>query len=440
MPANGLSGFVSVTVRVDLMAYLDFFQLLAQGRPDDYPVAYEGARLVDWKTFRSRSRCFHQRDGGQRRRVILADPSPVDFLARLVAVLEAGDVPLIPPNFQPETLETLAGLPPPGDMPPLTLELFSSGSTGEPKCIPKSLRQLDAECHVLERCWGKAADGAGVVATTPHHHIYGLLFRLLWPLSAGRPFDSATCTDMGSLGERLHFVKDAVLISSPAQLSRIPELLDLSAFSQRPRLVFSSGGPLSMDTALKYAEAWGAAPVEIFGSTETGGIAWRQQSGAGGGWKPLPEVRVSADADGALLVHSPFLPDARALRIEDGVAFSTDGSFQLNGRLDRIVKIEEKRLSLPEMETWLASHALVSAAAVAPVGIGRRTMVGAVVVTRPDAPQSRREIVAELKRHLSRKFDDVLLPRRWRFVEALPYNERGKLQARDLVALLSTPL
>lgn len=414
-------------------------QLLADGRPDDHPVAYDGARLVCWKEFRQQVEDRRKLVGDGRHRVLLAEPSPLEFLAHLLAILADGDVPVIPPNFQPQTLQSFAALPAPDGLPAFTLEIYTSGSSGEPKCIRKAMRQLEAECRVQEHCWGAAADGTVVTATTPHHHIYGLLFRLLWPLYAGRPFDAASIAEPTALVERLAFLKDTLLVSSPAQLSRLPELLDLAAIRRKPRLVFSSGGPLDADTARRYRQAWDMPPIEIFGSTETGGIAWRRQT-EGADWTPLPEVRLAAAADGALLVRSPFLPDESAQRMEDAVEFGDDGSFVLRGRLDRIVKIEEKRLSLPEMEAWLGRHPAVSAVAVAPLRAGSRTVVGAVLVARDGSPETRRTLIADLKAHLRLKYDNVLLPRRWRFVEHLPYGERGKLAVEDLVTLLSTPL
>ncbi|HZX32590.1 MAG TPA: AMP-binding protein [Rhodocyclaceae bacterium] len=418
----------------------NILRLLADGRADDHPVAHDGCRPILWKEFRDRIEARRTGSTTERRRILLADPSPIDFLAGLLAALADGHVPVIPPNFQPETLAAFASMPASVALPPHTLELYTSGSTGEPKCIRKSLGQLEAECGVLESCWGEAAGGATVTATTPHHHIYGLLFRLLWPLTAGRPIDNATIGEPSSLSERLTALGDAVLVSSPAQLARWPQLTDLAAMAHRPRLVFSSGGPLPAEAACHYAETWGDAPIEVFGSTETGGIAWRRQSGGNSAWTPLPRVQLAPDADGALLVRSPFLPDDSPLRMEDAVEFAPDGSFILRGRLDRIVKIEEKRLSLPEMESWLDRHPAVATAAVVPVPMGRRTMVGAVVVLQPGLPEDRRSLVTTLKDHLGQRYDDVLLPRRWRFVERLPYSERGKLAVDDLVNLLSTPL
>jgi acyl-coenzyme A synthetase/AMP-(fatty) acid ligase len=203
--------------------------------------------------------------------------------------------------------------------------------------------------------------------------------------------------------------------------------------------VFSSGGPLRNDTANLVKRLWGAAPIEIYGSTESGGIAWRRQT-EDAHWTPLPEVLVDTASDGALLIRSPFIDGPMALRMEDMADLHADGRFTLSGRLDRIVKIEEKRLSLPEMEAWLAAHAAVGGCAVAPVSVDGRTFVGAVVVASPAHRIDRKSLVVMLKEHLRQKFDPVLLPRRWRFVEQLPYNERGKLPIETLVTLLNTPL
>lgn len=77
---------------------------------------------------------------------------------------------------------------PPFDMDAAQLVLFTSGSTGKPERIVKKVRQLDAEVHALQAAFGDtvAADSLQVLATVSHQHIYGLLFRVLWPLSAGR--------------------------------------------------------------------------------------------------------------------------------------------------------------------------------------------------------------------------------------------------------------
>ncbi len=66
------------------------------------------------------------------------------------------------------------------------LTLYTSGSSGTPKPIRKTLAQFNAEVHTLETQWGALVGDATVLGSVPHHHIYGLLFRVFWPLAAGR--------------------------------------------------------------------------------------------------------------------------------------------------------------------------------------------------------------------------------------------------------------
>jgi len=421
-------------------------QMLVAPRSPLATVAVTPEGCVSWAEFSQRiADCRRELAALPKQRLLLSDSDPLDFSIKLLAMLAEGHVPVIPPNFLPATLADI-GQRLAADALPQTpsIELYTSGSSGEPKRILKKLVQLEAECQSLEILWGNRVSGTTIVATVPHHHIYGLLFRLLWPLLAGRPFDTITAAEPATLVEQLTKHQDVVLISSPAHLARLPELVDLPHTPRKPRMVFSSGGQVATTVAKIFNDAWGAAPTEIFGSTETGGIAWRCQQQDSTAWMPIPGVTVDCDHDGALLVRSPFLPDDLSLRTEDAVEFLPDGRFVLRGRLDRIVKIEEKRLSLPEMESRLACHPLVKEAAVIPVTTakGKRVVIGALVVPSPAGSvlleKGRRELSSILANHLATTYDHVLLPRRWRFATQMPYNERGKLPLAVVASLFDT--
>ncbi|MBL8482995.1 MAG: AMP-binding protein [Rhodocyclaceae bacterium] len=421
--------------------YLGLAALVRRPRAGDVRLAVSGATDLYWRDLADAIAARCDAWAGARRRVLVADAAPLDFAASLLAALKLDHVAVIPPNLLPATLAEYSRLPLPRGLPTATLEMYTSGSSGKPKCVAKRLAQLDAECASLESCWGQAAGQAAVTGSVPFHHLYGLLFRLLWPLASGRVWDTEQCAEPAMLQERLQQLGDAVLVASPALLARLPSLLDLDAPRARPRLVFSSGGPLRARAAQFIARAWGAAPIEVYGSTESGGIAWRSQEREAAAWTALPGVELSRAEDGALVVRSPFLPDAAPLRMEDAVEFLPDGRFNLGGRLDRVVKIEEKRVDLSEIEQRLARHAGVAAIAVAPftpAGSERRAL-GAVVVLSvalPTDAAARRHLVAELRVIAARYFDAALVPRRWRFVPELPYDERGKLSQRALEACL----
>ena len=376
-------------------------------------------------------------------RWILACDDAWDFAAGLFGLLRAGRTVIVPPNFLPETLARLqAGadglltvLPATGAVAPGpvagTVEFWTSGTTGEPKAVVKDFAQLEAEVAMLEAAFGADLGEAPVAGTVPHQHIYGCLFRILWPLAAGRPFLCEPCGDPASFRRAMALAP--VLISSPAHLSRLPRLMDLADLPGQPRAIFSSGGPLERGDAL----SWPGGVVEIYGSTESGGIAWRRQGEAEATacWTPVPDAQVTLGEDGALWVSS-FRAGAAPLRMEDAAAFTAAGTFNLLGRLDRTLKLEEKRISLPELEAVLEAHPAVARAAV--VLLDRpRPALGAVVVLRERAGRSRPDLIATLRGHLAQRFEAVALPRHWRFPEMLPYDERGKLTSRALAALFA---
>lgn len=428
----------------------DLGALLGVGRPAAHIVAHSAAGTVTWRDFTTLiDASAHQHPSGRH---LLAEPDPLRFAAALLAARLTGSTPVVPPNFLPGTqaefIARLAAEDNSASPPVAGIELYTSGSSGQPKRIAKRWEQLEAECAALESLWGKALGEAAVLATVPHHHIYGLLFRLLWPLLAGRPWVSEVCAEPTTLGLQLRAHPDCVLVSSPAQLDRLPALTELSILP-RPRRVFSSGGPLSAASALALRAAWKAAPLEVFGSTETGGIAWRQRSAVSeDAWEALPGVkviinkRIDGDTDSALRIRSPFLPDDTVWCCDDAAEKLPDGRFRLLGRLDRTLKLEEKRLSLPAMEAHLCRHPWITAAALTPLKRGQRTRLGAVAVLsdagRAALAANRRTLTNVLRHHLADWYDTVLLPRHWRFVATLPYDERGKLPQQLLAQLFET--
>jgi acyl-coenzyme A synthetase/AMP-(fatty) acid ligase len=394
-------------------------------------------------------------------RCLLALADAWNFAVALFGCLAAGKVVLIPPNFLPATLASIraagdavlddaaiAGLSVAAPQPRTLaadsrIELYTSGSAGEPKRIVKHLSQIDAEVAVLEAMFGDRVGDATIVSTVPHHHIYGLLFRLLWPLASGRAFAVDVCSEPHTLEATLNRHTRCALVSSPAQLSRLTHLVDLPRYRSRIKEVFSSGGPLAAADAAAVADALGQAPVEVYGSTESGGIAWRRQ-GESDVWTPLHQVSVRLGDDAALVVRSPFSTlDASERTLDDAAQILPDGRFRLLGRLDRVVKIEEKRVSLGAMEAKLREHPWVRDAA-AVLLASRRNIVGAAAVLAPEgcrtlASDGRSAVVGALRAHLSQHVEPVALPRRWRFPQTLPYNERGKLTRGGVAALFDLP-
>lgn len=391
----------------------------------------------------------------------------VEFAAALFGAWHAGKCVYLPSDALPGTVErlsrevdgfvggfpnapTLCKLVPragrhwtPLDRNADALVVYTSGSSGEPVSIPKKLGQLFAEIDTQLGLWEEMLEGAVVHATVSHQHIYGLLFRVLLPLAAGRPFAAERLLYPEDMIAALDDCAGAVLIVSPAHLKRLPETLPWESVRARVRGMFSSGGPLPGEALSDCRACFGQAPIEVYGSSETGGVAWRRRESPDvRHWKLLPGVEMRPVQD-EVRVRSPHLPNGDWFTLSDRVSLcGREGEFELLGRADRIVKIEEKRVSLTGVEQALRCCDLVVDARVMPLS-GERVVLGAVVVPSEKGwalyrAEGKRALNARLRAWLAREIEASVLPRRWRFSWAMPVNAQGKTTEQMLTALFDS--
>ncbi|WP_051710785.1 ApeI family dehydratase [Andreprevotia chitinilytica] len=319
----------------------------------------------------------------------------------------------------------------------VAVEVFTSGSTGAPLRIAKALHQLDAEMAAQQQLFGqRCPPGTPVVGTVSPQHLYGLLFRVLWPLSSGGVLVGDTIAYPEGLWQAAE--RPAMLISSPAFLKRLPDHLAWPELARHFCAIVSSGGPLPAEASRDATRRLGVSVHEIYGSSETGGIAWRNDPTAD--WAALPGVAVKVDEEGALYARSPFLPDQDWFACADRAELTTSG-FRLLGRADRIAKIEEKRISLTRIEDALRASGWIDDARVT-VLEGARAEVGAAVVLNATgrnelATQGEPAFTRTLRTLLAQSIERIGLPRRWRFVTTLPQNAMGKIAAHDIAALFA---
>ncbi|AZN36305.1 AMP-binding protein [Iodobacter ciconiae] len=445
--------------------FISLDNLLFTGRASTHPVAKNAAQVIDFDRFSKDVARWQQAfnlHGGTRFALYFNDST--SFAAALLGAWHAGKCVYLPGDTLPTTLqklqETVDGFAGdiPGSLPPsseptspntkwkrlnlnsVILVIYTSGSSGEPCAIPKKLSQLVSETVALESCFGKQCTGATVLATVSHQHIYGLLFKVLWPLSAGRSFDTSRLVFPEDISASLatceHQGIAAILVASPAHLKRLPE--QLSWHAQSLLAIFSSGGPLPTEALPTCRTLLGSAPIEIYGSSETGGIAWRQrQQDHHSAWQTLPGITIRVENE-ILYLRSPHLSDKQWQVSNDRVALTPHG-FELLGRNDRIIKIEEKRISLNAMEQALLATSLLNDIRLIALP-GTRLELG--VIACPNAAgwrlideQGKRALNQALRNALADSIDASALPRRFRYVRALPGNTQGKTTYAALLTL-----
>jgi non-ribosomal peptide synthetase component E (peptide arylation enzyme)/3-hydroxymyristoyl/3-hydroxydecanoyl-(acyl carrier protein) dehydratase len=312
--------------------------------------------------------------------------------------------------------------------------LQTGGTTGQPRLWQKTAGNLLGEVASHVRAL-QVETGDHIVATVSPHHIYGLLFSVLLPLVSDATVERVSPFFPQEIAERIAKSSATILVSTPAHLRALSASL---TSRHKLRLVLSSGAPLSAADAASFFARTGLWPLEVYGSTETGGIAVRRQDEAEASWAPLPAVECRLDGD-VLCVRSPFVsPDAA--KDEDGF-FSTadrarerpDGRFELLGRADGVVKVGGKRVDLPDIEKILAALDRVQDAVVMalPSESGRGQEIVALVASNRPA--------GDITRELREKLPSPSWPRRLRCVPVIPTTSVGKRDRVAILELLAVP-
>ena len=313
-----------------------------------------------------------------------------------------------------------------GPLPPLpassVLVLFTSGSTGAPRQVVKSLAVMEQESRWLSTLWGEQLRGCRVIASVSHQHLYGLSCRLFLPMTLRLPFSAQPLF----YGEQLaQLPRDCryAFISSPAFLSR----LDSTLVAPACELIVSAGGALRGSDAEQVWQRFGCQVSEIYGSTETGILAWRQCDRADAPWRSFPAVRLEQVMPERWQVWSPLIAEAAGLPLDDRLTMQPDGGFQLAGRHDRIVKIGDKRISLSEIERRLTDLPEIEDAAALVIMRHERQAIGVVLSlnsTLDEAALHQRR--QQWKRQLQRWLEPLAMPRYWRIVTTIPVTTQSK--------------
>ena len=316
------------------------------------------------------------------------------------------------------------------------LYLYTSGSTGKPKTVRHTMKEIETDNSVVISLWGEEYFKRKQITTVSQHHVYGFYWCICLPFTMGLPFRRKRI-EFPSEFEKLTDTS-YVLVSTPAFLKRSVEVID--KLDMKDIFISVSGGAVSEELAVQTEKLFGFCPMEGYGSTETSGIAYRQQSRDGLVWTPYDCVKLWVGEDGCLNVKSPFIKDPAGVATADLVEFYDDGRFLLKGRADSIVKIEEKRISMTEVENRLLESGLVKEVKVVAMSNDVRQYLAAAMVLNDKgkekfAGSEKFEINRFFHDFLMKYFENVVIPKKWRFVEKLPSDVQGKIHKLEVMAL-----
>lgn len=350
------------------------------------------------------------RDSGDRMPVIA--PANVDDVLSDVAVPETGSAPITPVFPGADDLE---------------VAFFTSGSTGEPRFVRKKAYQL-AEQHQIEAAWLGLTEAPRVLCLVPPFHILGYIYG----------FDMPACSGGITMFQRRGAPQlwvEQILAQRPALVVAVPSHYRLIArvLAQRlpPAVYLSSGAPLDPAIGEEFERRAGAPVLQVYGSTETGGIATRL---AGGAWRPLPGLLWrSREGDGRLLVKSPWQDRPEDWHVTDDVVAEDGAGFRLLGRADSIVKVGGRRFSTGEVvQAALAEPRVDHAHAIVYHRFGEPAVALFVV------PRENAEITgADVRGCVAARLAAFKVPRTIHIVATLPRRGIGKVDEEALRAFLS---
>ena len=320
----------------------------------------------------------------------------------------------------------------------------TSGSTGKSKTIVKGFATLAREV-AYHRDWyrrhlsAEQTQDLVFLSTIDPAHMYGTLWRRLLPRALGIPCDPEVILTPESLLAKMAAAKRVFLVTTPSFLDRFTAYAGQYDVPRNCVEITTSGALLTKDVSDRAEAVFGLAPRQIFGSTETGGVAWRRGNGDWQVFEPVT-VRAAASATGGrprLAVRSPFSFRRGWYVLGDGVEIAPGGrAFRLFGRTDRLVKINEERVNLVEMEEKVRALGYPDCA-LAKLEGPHGPFLGCVL--RRPAPETRLSAL-DLRRQLLPVFPKGTVPKRFRLVDELPRNAQGKVVNAAVVRLLESAL
>ncbi len=306
------------------------------------------------------------------------------------------------------------------------LLFFTSGSSGFPVGAFKTRENLLKEVEVLKELVS-SYNIKRVVVTVPFVHIYGVLAGLLLPLSLGdiTLIVKEDFLPYELLEEASH--KDTLVITTPVfikSLGKLSEKKDLSG-----NIFICSTGPLHNDDVKVFESLYRADIAQLFGSTETGGIAYK--FGSSERWIPLNSVKVTSKDD-KLNISSPFispyilnkeiLPLEQPFTTEDIVEITND-RFKLLGRSNKIIKIAGKRISAAQIESILESIEDVNAAIVELVYKKELLRSEQILITLEAENEISKK---DIKAKISEYYGVLTIPFKVNYVDKMNYSAMGK--------------
>ncbi|WP_113907644.1 AMP-binding protein [Aliidiomarina celeris] len=292
------------------------------------------------------------------------------------------------------------------------LRLTTSGSTGKPKVIDHSYSALVAEVSFFIEYFEKLnIKPQRIVSVVPAHHIYGFLFTVLLP-------DLLSIPVMRGIGAHAKAQQGLqtgdLLVAFPSFLTQLAK----RSIQFAPNVaVLTSTGPCPPATLAALKAEGAEQVVEIYGSTDTGGIGVRHHETSP--YELLPRwQRARSSIIDRNSKQTVAIPDSLTWQPE-----SSERYFLPQGRIDQAVSVHGINVFPTRVADILGQHPNVKEARVRllPDGSGLKALI--VPHTEPQQAQT---LITELQQYAQAKLSAVEQPKHYQVASHIPVNKLGK--------------
>lgn len=292
----------------------------------------------------------------------------------------------------------------------------TSGSSGSPKRCQHSLSLLHQEIDVLRALF---SGRRRILSAVPAHHIYGFLFTVLLPQALGIASEKVIDVRGSSPGALVSALQPGdLVIGHPDYWQNVARL---AGALPNDVVGVTSGAPCPDAVALDMRVAGLSKLVQIFGSSETAGIGWRDDETAPytcfAYWR--------AQDDGAALARR--MPDGATARfaLQDHLTWQDEKHFRPTGRRDQVVQVGGINVYPARAAEVIAQHPAVQDVVVRLMRADEGNRLKAFVV--PRAGYEDDLMLAEtLAEWASAGLNAAERPATYTFGAALPRQSNGK--------------
>lgn len=297
-----------------------------------------------------------------------------------------------------------------------TITFKTGGTVSDGKLVEKTFANMLTEANDIAVELG-IGSGLNFISTTTAEHLFGFTFHYMLPYVTG----NITHTERIHYPENINF-DNAVLVTTPSFLEAMRKYDSHPV--KNPKIIISAGAKLETPT-FEFAKTIADEVFEIYGSTESGVIAYRKTPNEK--LKLFSGIKILETGKDYTKLETNYSKKS-LVTVEDRIKL-IDNKIEFLGRSGRVLKIQEKRIAADIMEAEIKKSDYIDSV----YCFEYETKLAAFGVLSDKGKEfllqnDKLSLTKILKSELKNEFE--IVPQKWIFFDEIPKKENGKINKK----------